>query len=136
MPMQTYVLNDEMRALQSGEAEDRDEAVPEDVQAARECMIDGATAKTLAGIFRALGDPTRLRIISALAEREFCVSDLTVALDMAQPAVSHQLRDMHAQRLVRSRKAGRHVFYRLDDEHVSDLFHQALAHARHAEDQG
>jgi DNA-binding transcriptional ArsR family regulator len=96
-------------------------------------MVDNATAKDLAGIFRALGDPTRMRIISALAEREFCVGDLTAALGMAQPAVSHQLRDMLALRLVRSRKAGRHVFYRLDDEHVRDLFHLTLAHVRHSE---
>ena len=81
--------------------------------------------------FAALGDPTRLRIISALAEREFCVRDLTVALDMAQPAVSHQLRDMLGLRLVRSRKDGRHVYYRLDDEHVRDLFRLTLAHVGH-----
>lgn len=104
-----------------------------DLQAVRACMVDNATAKDLAGIFRALGDPTRMRIISALAEREFCVGDLTAALGMAQPAVSHQLRDMLALRLVRSRKAGRHVFYRLDDEHVRDLFHLTLAHVRHSE---
>lgn len=96
-------------------------------------IIDGETAKGLAAIFRALADPTRLRIISALAERELCVSDLTAALDMAQPAVSHQLRDMRAARLVRAHKAGRHVFYRLDDEHVADLFRLTLAHIRHAD---
>lgn len=95
-------------------------------------MIDGATAKSLAGIFRALGDPTRLRIISALADRELCVSDLTAALEMEQPAVSHQLSDMRELQLVRARKEGRHVYYRLDDEHVYDLFHQGVAHVRHA----
>jgi DNA-binding transcriptional ArsR family regulator len=95
-------------------------------------MLDSATAKTLAVIFRALGDPTRLRIISVLAEREFCVSDLTAALEMEQPAVSHQLSDMRDLQLVRSRKEGRRVYYRLDDEHVHDLFQQGLAHVRHA----
>ncbi len=104
----------------------------EDAQAAGECMIDGETARDLAGVFRALGDPTRLRIISALAEREFCVGDLTLALEMAQPAVSHQLKDMRALRLVKSRKEGRRVYYRLDDKHVRDLFTQALAHIHHA----
>jgi ArsR family transcriptional regulator, lead/cadmium/zinc/bismuth-responsive transcriptional repressor len=101
-------------------------------EAAVGCTIDGDTAKQLAGVFRALGDPTRLRIISALAEREFCVGELTAALDMAQPAVSHQLRDMRALRLVQSRRDGRHIYYRLDDSHVRDLFAQALAHITHA----
>ena len=130
--MQTY---DEVVDLDSDDPtrECCDAAAPGEVQAAAECMIDAATATSLAGIFRALGDPTRLRIISALAEREFCVGDLTAALDMAQPAVSHQLRDMLALRLVRSRKEGRHVYYRLDDAHVRDLFHLTLAHVRHSQ---
>ena len=106
-------------------------AAPE-ATAARAAMIDPAAARTLAGIFRALADPTRLRIISALAERELCVGDLTAALDMEQPAVSHQLRDMRELGLVRSRRQGRHIFYQLDDEHVSDLFRQGLAHVSHA----
>jgi ArsR family transcriptional regulator, lead/cadmium/zinc/bismuth-responsive transcriptional repressor len=124
MSMQTY---DRVTPITGPLPVDADE-----VRAARECIIDGETARRLAGIFRALGDPTRLRIISALAEREFCVGDLTAALDMAQPAVSHQLKDMRALRLVQSRRAGRYVYYRLDDTHVRDLFSQALAHAAHA----
>ena len=103
----------------------------DDVRTARGCMIDSETAKRLVGIFRALGDPTRLRLISVLAQREFCVGDLTAALEMEQSAVSHQLSDMRDLQLVRSRKEGRHVYYRLDDEHVYDLFHQGLAHVRH-----
>ncbi len=102
-----------------------------DVRAARACMLDGATARSLAGVFKALSDPTRLRIISALANREFCVGDLAVALDMEQSAVSHQLSDMRDMHLVRFRKEGRHVYYRLDDQHVADLFAQGLAHVRH-----
>jgi ArsR family transcriptional regulator, lead/cadmium/zinc/bismuth-responsive transcriptional repressor len=101
------------------------------VQAAQECMIDSPTARTLSGIFRALGDPTRLRIISVLAEREICVRDLTAALGMEQPAVSHQLRDMRELGLVRSRREGRHIYYQLDDEHVRDLFRLTLTHVRH-----
>jgi DNA-binding transcriptional ArsR family regulator len=51
---------------------------------------------------------------------------------MEQPAVSHQLSDMRELRLVRSRKEGRHVYYRLDDEHVRDLYQLTLDHVRHA----
>lgn len=134
MLMQTYVSDPEADPIRADECYECDGPGPLDAAALRGCMIDGVTAKRLAGIFRALGDPTRLRIISALAEREVCVGDLTVALDMAQPAVSHQLRDMAALRLVRSRREGRHVYYCLDDEHVRDLFAQGLAHVSHREE--
>jgi ArsR family transcriptional regulator, lead/cadmium/zinc/bismuth-responsive transcriptional repressor len=102
-----------------------------EVQAARDCVVDSLTARSLAAIFKALGDPTRLRLISALAEREFCVGDLAAALEMEQSAVSHQLSDMRDMHLVRFRKEGRHVYYRLDDEHVRDLFTLGLAHVSH-----
>ncbi len=101
------------------------------VHQARARSIKTATAEEMAVIFRALSDPTRLRIISMLLEREMCVTDLTAALDMSQSAVSHQLSDMRELHLVRFRRAGRHVYYRLDDEHVRDLFAQGLAHVRH-----
>lgn len=129
--MHAYISDDEMRTSGPRQADDCNEINADDVQAARGCMIDGATAKSLAGIFRALGDPTRLRIISALADRELCVTDLTAALEMEQPAVSHQLSDMRELQIVRTRKEGRHVYYRLDDEHVYDLFHQGVEHVRH-----
>src|SRR3990172_1773879 len=61
------------------------------VKAARACMLDMQTARGLAGIFKALSDPTRLRIISALEDRELCVNQLAEALGMSQSAVSHQL---------------------------------------------
>jgi ArsR family transcriptional regulator len=103
-----------------------------DVRAARARMVDGTTARSLAAVFKALSDPTRLRLISALAEREYCVGDLALALEMEQSAVSHQLGDMRDMHLVRFRKEGRHVYYRLDDEHVRDLFTLGLAHVSHA----
>ncbi len=97
-----------------------------------EDVLDGQAARSLAGVFKALSDPTRLRIISALARREFCVGDLAVVLDLEQSAVSHQLSDMRDMHLVRFRKEGRHVYYRLEDEHVRDLFAQGLAHVSHS----
>lgn len=133
MLMQAYVSDPNADAADNGACYECDGPGPVDARALRDCLIDGATARDVAGIFRALGDPTRLRIISALAGRELCVGDLTAALDMAQPAVSHQLRGMAALRLVRSRRAGRHIYYRLDDEHVRDLFRLTLAHVRHAD---
>jgi DNA-binding transcriptional ArsR family regulator len=115
----------------SGSSAGCDEEIAGDVRAARSYLIEAAVARDMAGAFKALSDPTRLRIISALSAREFCVNDLAAALEMSQSAVSHQLSDMRELRLVRYRREGRHVFYALDDEHVSELFQQALAHARH-----
>ena len=103
---------------------------PGGVITARAEVIPPAAAQRLARVFKSLSDPTRLRIISLLAEREFCVSDLATALEIEQSTLSHQLRDMRAQRLVAFRRAGRHVFYRLDDPHVRSLFEQGLEHTQ------
>jgi ArsR family transcriptional regulator len=91
-------------------------------------VLDADTAHALADIFRLLGDPTRVRIIHALAEGELCVCDIAERAAISESAVSHQLRLMRAQRLVRGRRAGRCVYYTLDDQHVLSLFQQALRH--------
>lgn len=93
-------------------------------------LLEPDAARMLAGVFKSLSDPTRLRIISALSQREFCVTDLAETLEMKQSTISHQLRDMRSQRLVDFRREGRHVFYRLDDPHVRDLYSQGLAHTQ------
>jgi DNA-binding transcriptional ArsR family regulator len=95
------------------------------------CPIDRPTATRLAQIFKALSDPTRVCIISVLAECEFCVHELATALKMTHSAVSHQLATLREMRLVKFRKEGRRVFYSLDDEHIHDLFRQGLEHVRH-----
>ena len=91
-------------------------------------MVAPESARALAAVFKALCDPTRLRLISLLVRQEFCVGDLAAALKVGQSVVSHQLRDMRQMGWVRNRREGRHVFYALDDEHVRDLYSQALAH--------
>jgi ArsR family transcriptional regulator, lead/cadmium/zinc/bismuth-responsive transcriptional repressor len=91
-------------------------------------LIAPVVAQRLASVFKSLSDPTRLRIISLLAQRELCVTDLAAALEIEQSTLSHQLRDMRAQRLVVFRREGRHVFYRLGAPHVRSLFEQGLAH--------
>ena len=99
-------------------------------------LLDGITATRVADLFKALADPTRVRIIGLLAHTELCVGDLCLVLGMSQPAVSHQLRVLRNLRIVRARKEGRHVFYTLDDEHIDDLFHQGLAHVQHGDENG
>lgn len=85
----------------------------------------------LADVFKALGDPTRLRIILALHASELCVCDLAEVLGMSQSAISHQLRILRGLHLVRYRRAGREVFYSLDDEHVINMVAQAADHVKH-----
>lgn len=103
----------------------------EQVEAALAHLLDDEAASSLAEIYKALSDPTRLRIVSLLAEAELCVCDLATALGMGQSAVSHQLRTLRDMRLVRRRRTGRQVFYTLDDEHVADLYRRGLEHVAH-----
>lgn len=101
------------------------------VRDVRQYLLDRSTATRLAHTFKALSDPTRVRIISALAECELCVHELAAALEMTHSAVSHQLGTLREMRLVKFHKEGRHVFYALDDDHINDLFRQGLEHISH-----
>lgn len=101
------------------------------VQDALPHLLEDGTAVRLAETFKALSDPTRVRIVSLLAAAELCVCDLAAALGMSQSAVSHQLRTLRDLRLVRWRREGRKIFYALDDEHVADLFRRGLEHVAH-----
>jgi ArsR family transcriptional regulator, lead/cadmium/zinc/bismuth-responsive transcriptional repressor len=94
-------------------------------------MVDGESAARLAETFKALSDPTRVRIVSLLADAELCVCDLAAALEMSQSAVSHQLATLRKMRLVRRRREGRQIFYTLDDDHVAELFRRGLEHVAH-----
>ncbi|HHV38490.1 MAG TPA: winged helix-turn-helix transcriptional regulator [Tepidimicrobium sp.] len=85
----------------------------------------------LSQIFKALGDPTRLRILYVLSKRPLCVCDIAYLLDMTQSAISHQLRFLRNLRLVKFKREGRMLIYSLDDEHVLELFNQGLEHVQH-----
>ncbi len=83
----------------------------------------------LAETFKLLGDPTRVKILQALAITELCVCDLAALLEMTSSAISHQLRLLRARGIVRFRKAGKVVYYNLDDSHVQTLVEVSLRHA-------
>jgi ArsR family transcriptional regulator len=102
------------------------------VRRLRAALVGGDTVTGLADTFRALGDPTRVRILDALSHGELCVCDLAAVLSLSQSAVSHQLRLLRGLRLVRARRDGRMVFYALDDRHVVDLLQQGLKHVGEA----
>ena len=97
----------------------------------RNSLLDKTTSAQMADWFKAFSDPTRLRIIDALLQRELCVHDLTVLLDMGQSAISHQLRSLRNMRIVKRRKEGKIVYYSLDDGHIEQIFIQTLQHIKH-----
>ena len=94
--------------------------------------IDEHTYSHLASLFSALSDPTRVRIIDLLLDCELSVGSIAEQLGMTESAVSHQLRGLRLQRIVRARKQGRQVFYCLDDEHIAELFRLGLKHMEHS----
>jgi DNA-binding transcriptional ArsR family regulator len=101
------------------------------VKQAQQFLLNGLSATHLAAIFKALADPTRVRLVSVLSQTELCVCDLAATLGMTQSAISHQLSLMRELRVVKSRKEGRMVYYTLDDEHIRDLFQRGLEHIEH-----
>ena len=92
--------------------------------------LNARTVEALAETFRALGDPTRVRIVDALSSGELCVCDIAEQVGISESAVSHQLRLLRGMRLVRPRRAGRQVYYAIDDHHILELLKQALTHVQ------
>ncbi|MGD8370742.1 MAG: metalloregulator ArsR/SmtB family transcription factor [Syntrophobacterales bacterium] len=86
--------------------------------------------ESLAQIFKALADETRLKILWALEQREMCVCDLAAMLGLTESAVSHQLRLLRNLQLVSNRRDGVVLYYRLSDNHVSQLIKITLEHLR------
>ena len=91
-------------------------------------MLSEEVINTMAESFKALADPTRLRILALLFDGERGVSDLADHLEVSQSAVSHQLRILRTLDIVRYRKDGREVFYDLADDHVRDILTRTLEH--------
>ena len=82
----------------------------------------------LAELYKVFGDSTRIRILFVLFEAEVCVCDLAAALNMTQSAISHQLRILKQNKLVKNRREGKSMFYSLADEHVRTIINQGLEH--------
>lgn len=84
----------------------------------------------LSEFFVLFGDSTRLRILNVLFSSELCVCDIAAVVGMSQSAVSHQLRILRQSRVVKTRKAGKSVYYSLDDDHIEHIFFDGLSHIR------
>ena len=94
-------------------------------------QLEPASVGALTESFKALADPTRLRILSNLIRRELCVCDLAEILGMTQSAVSHQLRTLRMMRIVKNRREGNTVYYTCDDAHIAGLLQMGIDHIRH-----
>jgi DNA-binding transcriptional ArsR family regulator len=100
----------------------------------RRVMVSDGLVRELAETFKAIGDPTRTKLLYALAREELCVNDLAALLGMSSSAISHQLRVLRHLRLVRTRRHGRATYYALDDMHIGNLMTEGLRHVRGEEE--
>lgn len=82
----------------------------------------------LADLFKVFGDSSRIRILYKLLEDEYCVQDLANSLDMTQSAVSHQLKVLKMNKLVKNRRDGKQIYYSLADDHVSTILSMGREH--------
>ncbi len=85
----------------------------------------------LSNMFKALSDPTRLRIINTLHKSPLCVHDIANVLDMSQSSISHHLKTLRDTRLVKFQRQGKMVIYSIDDDHVVKLFNAGVEHVKH-----
>lgn len=109
---------------------------PRQVASTRKRLIGIGHAQTMAETFKLLGEPNRLRLLDALADAgELCVCDLAATTGVSETSVSHSMRLLRTAGVVRNRRDGRIIYYRLDDDHVRQLLDQARAHAIEETDQ-
>lgn len=104
------------------------------VEAVSAALLDVDEAVDLAEMFRLLGDPTRVRILFALLEAgELCVCDIAAVVDTTDTKVSQAMRLLRSAGVVRNRRDGRNIYYRLDDGHVRMLLDLSREHLAHSE---
>lgn len=111
------MANDEFLCIHGDIVEKVNELMPPD-----EILYD------LAELFKVFGDTTRIRILYALFDSEMCVNDMALLLGLSQTAVSHQLRVLKNNKLVKFRKEGKIIFYSLADDHVKSILKIGMEH--------
>ena len=100
----------------------------ETLEAIAKKMPQEETLYDLAELFKVFGDSTRIRILYVLFECEVCVCDLANILQMSQSAISHQLRILKTNKLVKNRREGKSIYYSLADDHVRTIINNAMEH--------
>jgi DNA-binding transcriptional ArsR family regulator len=93
-------------------------------------ILDEHTAAHVAELFRAFSDTSRVRILSAIVEQEINISTLAEMVGVTESAVSHHMRGLRQMRLVKARRDGKEVFYRVEDPHIIALFQQGVSHVK------
>ena len=93
-------------------------------------ILDEQTAAQVAELFRSFSDASRVRILSVLVSGELNVGALAKIIGISESAVSHHLRGLRQMRIVNARKDGKEVYYRVDDEHIIELFQQGIRHVQ------
>jgi len=106
------------------------------VETVKKNMIPDEYITRLASFFKSVGEENRVRIIYALSIQEMCVNDIAVAVGISQSLVSHQLKLLKLEGQVKSRREGKNIYYSLDDEHVVEIFEEALKHIKHRIEDG
>jgi DNA-binding transcriptional ArsR family regulator len=110
----------EIRCIDEEKVRKTQQSLPRDENISR--MVD---------IFKALSDPTRLKIVLALLNREHCVCDIGVLCSQSDSAVSHQLRILRTMKIVKNRRQGKIMYYSINDDHVVALIRMSLEHVAH-----
>ncbi len=87
--------------------------------------------KKSASFFKVVGDETRMKILYTISKGELCVNDIAEAVSMTKSAVSHQLKLLKDENLVKARRDGKNIYYSLDDQHVVDILDIAFKHIEH-----
>ncbi len=100
----------------------------ENISYVREAISSDDQLNAMSKLFKVFGDGTRINILAALNCHEMCVCDLAVLMDMTKSAVSHQLKVLRDNNLVKFEKKGKHAYYSLADDHVKEILDVALAH--------
>jgi ArsR family transcriptional regulator len=98
------------------------------VDSVRSTMPTQDSIQELSQLFKVFGDPTRLKILSALFKSEMCVCDMATLFNMTQSSISHQLIVLKQARLVNYHREGKVVYYALDDHHIQQIFDQGYSH--------
>ncbi len=93
-------------------------------------ILNEHLAAHVAELFRAFSDTSRVRILSALMNGEMNISALAEVVGISESAVSHHMRGLRQMRMVQSRRDGKEVYYRIDDEHIIALFQQGVKHVQ------
>lgn len=106
---------------------------PEAVARARSLLAATTTYQELAELFGALADPTRAKLVHALLHQELCSCDLAAVVGVSKSGASQHLRVLRSLRLVKARRAGKFVYYSLDDAHIALLLQVGLTHLGHGE---